>query len=105
MFLVIDRDGNLAVFQSTEVAERHMETNDFVFDDEFEMCDETGQRYVAEILEPERWDGGILRFLPRGDCDAALPISFLERTRDFSSYVRGLKTLDELRRQLSHAKA
>jgi hypothetical protein len=89
MFLIIDRNGNLAAFSSSQVAEQHMETNDFRFDDEIEMCDDAGRRYVAEILEAERRDGGILRFRPSGESQPSLPAAFLGRTTDFISHIRG----------------
>ena len=106
MFLVIDLDGNLTVYRSPQQAEEHMETNDFGgADEEYEMCDDTGQRHVAEILEPERLDGGILRFTPRGERDPALPMHFVERCTDFSSRTPRVKTLDDVRRELWPARA
>ena len=106
MFLVIDLDGNLTVYRSPQQAEEHMETNDFGgVDEEYEMCDGTGQRYVAEILEPERLDGGTLRFTPGRERDPALPIHFIERCRDFSSRIPWVQTLDDVRRALWPAKA
>jgi len=106
MFLVVDQDGNLSVYPTAQTAAEYMETNDFNgVDEEHEMCDDNGQRYIADIIEPERVGGGTLRFVPAGDRDPALPASFVERSRDLSSHIPWVKTMDDIRRELWRAKA
>jgi hypothetical protein len=108
MFLVIDLEGNLTVYRSAEQAEAHMETNDFGgADEEYEMCDDSGLRYVANILDhpSPKWSANAFEIVPTDTRDPQLPFDFLSRTRDFSSHIPWVKTVDDARRELWPAKA
>jgi hypothetical protein len=106
MFLVIDLEGNLHVYRSPQQAEGYMETNDFGgADEEHELCDDTRQRYIADIVAPERRGGGILRFTATSERDPALPSRFVERCTHLSSHVPWVETLDDVRREIWRAKA
>jgi hypothetical protein len=98
MFLVIDLDGNLTVYRSPQQAEQHMETNDFGgADEEYEMCDDSGQLYVAKIVDhpSPRWSANAFKIVPSDARDPRLPSDFLSRTRDFRSHVPELKTIED----------
>jgi hypothetical protein len=47
MFLVLDRDAELHVYSSAGDAKRDLEAID-VENAEYEFCDDTGQRFVAQ---------------------------------------------------------
>jgi hypothetical protein len=98
MFLVIDLDGNLTVFASPQQAEQYMETNDFGgADEEYEMCDDSGLRYVANILDDSspKWSANAFEIVPTTARDSRLPLDVLARTRDFESHVPELKTIED----------
>jgi hypothetical protein len=51
MFLVLDTDGDLAIYKSVVAAEADLEMID-IQDREYEFSDETGQAYAGEVLRP-----------------------------------------------------
>jgi hypothetical protein len=105
MLLLIDRDQCLYVFASVADAEAHLETID-IEDDEYEFCDESGQRYIGEVLKPVgKFTSGEFRIVPRGVRDSDLPLSFVARAKYYSSHLRSLKTLEDARLYLSRSKS
>jgi hypothetical protein len=104
MLLVIDRDNNLTIHPSVSDAEGHLETID-IENDEYEFCDETGQRYVGEVLKPVgKFTSGAFRIVPQGTPDPSLPAAFVSRATDYCSKVPGLKTQEEARLYFSRRK-
>jgi hypothetical protein len=83
MFLVLDTDGCLNIFDSVDAAQQHLEAID-IENDEYEFCDESGQPFVGELL-PSRgmFSGGGFRIVERRSRDPGLPVAFIKRTRDF----------------------
>jgi hypothetical protein len=98
MFLVLDTDYELLILASVEAALAHLETIDLE-NDEYEMCDDTGQRFTAAILKPAfAFIGGDFRLVPTGLRDAKLPLQFIERAQSFWSQVGALRTLEDARK-------
>ena|ERR1043166_5965463 len=105
MLLVIDRDQCVYVFASVADAEAHLETVD-VEDDEYEFCDESGQRYIGEVLKAVgKFTSGRSRIVPGDFRDPDLPLSFVTRAKYYSSRVPSLKTLEDARCYFSQAKS
>lgn len=97
MLLVLDRDNYLHVYDSVEQAERDLETIDVELG-EYEFCDECGQPYIGDVLEPvETFRSGRFRIVPRGPRDPGLPAKFVSRARECSSRVSGMKSLADAR--------
>ncbi|HKP03484.1 MAG TPA: hypothetical protein VJU77_09010 [Chthoniobacterales bacterium] len=97
MFLIIDRDNIVGIYRSVAEAEANLETIDVELG-EYEFCDETGQRYVGEVLETvEKFRRGAFRLIPRGTPDSALPKTFLSRAVQCHSKLPGVRTLQEAR--------
>ena len=105
MLLVLDRDGDLGVYDSLVAAEAHLETID-IENHEYEFCDETGQPYAGEVLQPtSAFNGGDFRLVPGGAPDSTLPLSFVIRAKSFSSEVHFFRTLEDARSYFSRAKS
>jgi hypothetical protein len=97
MLLVIDRDNTVGIYDSVADAESHLETID-IEGGEYEFCDETGQPYFGNVIEPVgKFRSGEFRIVPRGTPDPSLPAAFLSRAIDYRSRLPGLKTLEEAR--------
>jgi len=98
---MIDRDNTVGIYDSVADAESHLETID-IEGGEYEFCDETGQPYVGDVLEPVgKFRSGKFRIVPRGTRDPSLPASFLLRAADYYSSLPGLKTLEDARARLT----
>jgi hypothetical protein len=98
MFLVLDTDRELSLLASLEAAAAHLETIDLE-NNEYEMCDDTGQRFTALILKPvSAFSGGDFRLVPTGLPDSELPLLFIEQAKSFWSKVSSLRTLDDARK-------
>jgi hypothetical protein len=66
MFLVLDTDGDLAIYKSVVAAEANLETID-IENRESEFCDETGHAYAGEVLRPtSALISGRFRLVPSG---------------------------------------
>ncbi len=110
MLLALDKHAALHVFTSLEDAERQLEAID-VLQDEFEFCDDQGQRYSPTYTRPPTQrrigplgivDIGAFKLVAVGHTDVELPHQFVERAAhlEHSSLpeVAGLPALrDELR--------
>ena len=104
MLLVIDRDNTVDIYNSVADAESHLETID-IEGGEYEFCDETGQPYVGDVLEPvTAFGSGEFHIIPCGTRDPDLPASFLSRATDYHSTLPGLKTLEDARARFAAQK-
>lgn len=104
MLLVLDHDGCLSVHESIGDAEAHLETID-IENGEYRFCDETGQPYVGEVVQPARTlERGTFRILAQGARDPSLPAAFVAQASEFSSSVPGLNSLDDARVRFNPAK-
>ena len=99
MMLVLETNGSLLhLFSSTTEAESHLEAID-IENAEYEFCDDTGQRFVAEVVAPvTTFRAGSFRLRPDGAPDRALLVSFISRARSLERQCGGVRTLDDLRR-------
>ena len=104
MFLVLDRDAELHVYSSAEDAEPDLETID-VENAEYEFCDDTGQRFLAEITSPvTTFRSGAFSLRPDGAPEAALPLSFVERAKVLGTPLGEITSLDALRARVARPK-
>jgi hypothetical protein len=99
MILVLETNGGLLyLFSSAAEAESHLEAID-IENDEYEFCDDTGQRFVGEFLKPvTKFGAGSFRLKPDGIPDRAIVSSFLSRARSLDRSCNGIKSLDDLRK-------
>jgi len=99
MMLVLETKGSLLhLFSTTTEAELHLETID-IENGEYEFCDDTGQRYVGEVVSPvTTFQAGSFNLRPHGAPDRALVASVLSRARSLDRQCGGVRTLDDLRR-------
>jgi len=96
MLLVLDRDNCLYIHDSVSDAEAHLEID--VEDGEYKFCDETGQSYAGEVLEPvTKCSSGAFRIVPQGARDPNLPAAFVSRAFECWSRVPELKSLADAR--------
>ena len=101
MFLVLDIDGCLNIFESVDAAQEHLEAID-IENNEYEFCDESGQPYAGELI-PSRgmFSGDGFRIVQRGSADSGLPLSFINRAKHFWPKGTPFKTLDDARAYFS----
>jgi hypothetical protein len=99
MMLVLETNGSLLyLFSSGAEAESHLEAID-IENGEYEFCDDTGQRFVGEIIAPvTKFRAGGFRLKPDGVPDKAVVASFLFRARSLERACGDVKSLNDLRR-------
>ena len=99
MILTLETNGSLLyLFSSALEAESRLEAID-VENTEYEFCDDTGQRFVGEIIAPiSKFGAGSFRLKPDGTPDRAVTASFVARARSLDQTCNGIKSLDDLRR-------
>jgi hypothetical protein len=99
MILVLETNGDLLyLFSSAAEAESYLEAID-IENREFAFCDDTGQRFAAEVTGPvTALRAGSFRLCPDGFPDKAVVVSFLSRARSLERGCNGVKTLDDLRK-------
>ncbi len=99
MMLVLETNGGLLhLFASAAEAELDLEAID-VQNGEYEFCDDTGQRFVAEVTAPvTTLRAGSFRLRPAGVPDRGVVASLLSRARCLERHCEGVMTLDDLRR-------
>ena len=86
------------MFSSAAEAESYVEAID-IENGEYEFCDDTGQRFVGELIAPVGFfDAGSLRLRADGVPDRAVVASMLSRARSLERECDGVRTLDDLRR-------
>jgi hypothetical protein len=99
MILVLETNGSLLhLFSAKAEVESELEAID-IENHEYEFCDDTGQRYVAEITAPvTTFRAGCYSLHPDGLPDKAVFLSFVSRARSLARGCDGVGTLDDLRR-------
>jgi len=102
MILVLETNGGLLyLFSSAAEVESHFEAID-VENGEYEFCDDTGQRFVGEIVSPAtKFRAGKFCLKSDGIPDRAVVVSFLSRARSLERGCDGIKSLDDLRRRVA----
>jgi hypothetical protein len=103
MLLVLDSDRELYLFSTIAEAEAELEAID-IENEEYDFCDESGQRFRDEITSPvTRVGAGAFRLVPEGGPDTALPLTFWASARHLAQACGEIITLDDLSARL-HAK-
>jgi hypothetical protein len=98
MILVLEiDDGSLFLYPSLAEAESHLEAID-VENGEYEFCDDTGQRFVGEIVVPvTTFQPGNFRLRPDGTPERAVIASIVARAHCLAKGCGEVKNLDDLR--------
>jgi hypothetical protein len=100
MILAIDTHGVLFLFDAEEQVLKALETVD-IENHEYEFCDDTGQKFVAEITKPvTRFRGGAFKLVPVGHPDRSLPLAFANKARELGNTYPGVSDLDDLKKLL-----
>ncbi len=103
MLMVLDTDRELYLFATTAEAEAWREAID-IDNEEYDCCDELGQRFVDEITSPvTTFRAGAFRLVAQGEPDTTLPLTFWASARHLARTWGGIMTLDDLSARL-HAK-
>ena len=99
MILVLRQDDRfLEVFESPEAVQCHFEAID-IENEEFEFCDDHGQRYVSVITEPGGWwRSGRFELRPESAPSRRHVIEFIDRASGIES--DRFPDLESLRRHL-----
>jgi hypothetical protein len=99
MVIALEKDdGSLFLFDSIGEAEAEFEAID-VENSEYEFCDHTGQRFVAEITAPVRaFRAGSYRLQPIGTPDGQLVSRLVAQASCLARAVSGIQSIDDLRR-------
>ena len=97
--LVLEINGGLLhLFSNAEEVESYVEPID-IENGEYEFCDDSGQRFVGEIIHPTKLlRSGSVRLVPIGIPDQTLVASFVSRARTLDRGCDGFQSLDDLRR-------
>ena len=103
MLLVLVSDRELYLFSTIAEAEAALEAID-IEDNEYDFCNESGQRYFPKITSPvTTLRSGAFRLVPEGEPDPALPLTFWASARHLAQPCGEIMTLDDLSARL-HAK-
>jgi hypothetical protein len=99
MMLVLETNGSLLhLYSDVAEAESHLEAID-IENGEYEFCDDTGQRFVGEIITPVgSFHTGSFRLRPDGSPDRDVIAFIVSRARSLDRECDGVKTLDDLRK-------
>jgi hypothetical protein len=99
MMLILELNGGLPhLFPSAAEVESHVEAID-TENGEYEFCDDSGQRFIGEIIRPPGlFRSERVRLMPVGVPDQTLVASFVSRARTLERGCDGFQTLDDLRR-------
>jgi hypothetical protein len=99
MVIALEKDdGSLFLFASVSEAETEFEAID-VENGEYEFCDHTGQRLVAEITEPVgAFRAGKYRLRPSGAPDREAVSRLVARATCLVRGIPEVQTIDALRR-------
>ena len=101
MFLVLDRDAELHVYASASDAEHDLEAID-VENAEYEFCDDTGQKFLAEITsQVTTFCAGTFRLRSEGSPDTAFLSSLLSRARALGTSCGDITSLEALRSRVA----
>ena len=101
MIIALEKDdGSLFLFESVSEAEAEFEVID-VENGEYEFCDDTGQRFIWEIV-PVRgfWNGNRLsyRIRPSGSPDRVFLSGLVERASCLARSAGHIRTIDDFRK-------
>ncbi len=100
MLLVLDSDRELYLFSTIAEAEAALEAID-IEDDEYDFCDESGQRYSPKITSPvTTFRSGAFRLVSEGQPDPALPLTFCASARHLAQPCGEIMTLADLSARL-----
>jgi hypothetical protein len=99
MILVLEINGGLLhLFSSAAETMAELEVVD-IENGEYEFCDETGQRFVGEVVTPVSiFRSGSFVLRPVGAPDRGLVSSIISRARTLERVCDGIKSLNDLRR-------
>jgi hypothetical protein len=99
MIIALEKDdGSVHLFNSAREVEAVFETID-VENGEYEFCDETGQRFVAEIVKPVGFfRAGSYRLHPTDSPNRELLSGLLARSCYVARGMSGIQNIDELRK-------
>lgn len=99
MILVLETNGSiLYLYPDVAEAESHLEAIDFE-NGEYEFCDDTGQRFVGEIITPVGYfRAGSFRLRPDGEPGRNVFTSIVSRAGSLDGECEGIRTLDDLRK-------
>ncbi len=101
--MALDSDRELYLFATIPEAEAWLEAID-IEGEEYDFCDESGQRFAAEITSPvTTFRAGTFRLVAQGERDNSLPLTFWASARHLSKACGKIMTLDDLSARL-HAK-
>ena len=97
MIIALEKDdGSLFVLPTVAKAEVEFETID-IENGEYEFCDETGLRFVAEIVAPSStFRGGRYRLQPSGTPDRDFIRQLVARATNLSRSTPDIRSLDDL---------
>jgi hypothetical protein len=100
MLLVLDTDRELYLFSTIAEAETWLEAID-IENEEYDFCDESGQRFGAEITFPITGLGSdAFRLVPQGERDMSLPLTFWASACHLARSSGEIMTLDDLSTRL-----
>lgn len=103
MLMALDTDRELYPFATIAEAEEWLEAID-IADEEYDFCDESGQRFAAEITSPvTTFRAGSFRLTAQGERDTTLPLTFWASARHLGRASGEIMTLEDLSTRL-HAK-
>jgi hypothetical protein len=103
MLLALDSDRELYLFATIGEAEAALEAID-IEDNEYDFCDESGQRFTAKLTsQVTTFRSGAFQLIPEGEPDASLPLTFWASARHLAQPCADIMTLDDLSARL-HAK-
>jgi len=101
MVIVLEKDdGSCFLFASVTEAEAEAEFEAIdVENGEYEFCDHTGQRFVAEITAPVRaFRAGSYRLRPSGAPDREAVSRLVARASCLARGISEIQSIDDLRR-------
>ena len=100
MILAIDTDNLLHLFESIKEACNCIEAID-IENNEYEFCDEIGQKYKPSILSPvTTFRAGTFTLKPIGEPDKNILISIITKSKSLDTVVDNINNLDELKKIL-----
>jgi hypothetical protein len=102
MVIALEKDdGSLFLFSSISEAEAEFEAID-VENGEYEFCDDTGQQFVAEMIELVRaFRAGSYRLQPHGAPDREHVSRLIARATCLARGAAKIQSIDDLRRRYS----
>ncbi len=98
MFVLEINGGLLHLFSDAAEAESQLEAID-IENAEYEFCDDTGQRFVGQVVAPAgALHSGKFHLRPDGAPNPSILASILSWARSLERQCGGVRTLDDLRK-------